>query len=264
MVLHDDELRRLAAAARDREECVHAELLNVLLVEDGHLESVALAHFPRLVGKIHRRANVARQIAEILRERDALGNRHGALDRSLRRRPVRGIRDVENHFLQCTLDCGTFALQLVEAIEAIHHGKHCLLDLPRDVPAVHVDLVEADGRLRGTGRAQRLDRRAHRGAITALDEFALRAQADEQHALRGNFRNVVEEEVPRSSTSLTETTTRSTAAGTGVVDSSGERKTTLALKTVESRNGVANACQTPEERLAIFTLLDTGLRLREQ
>ena len=48
VVLHDDELRRLAAAARDREECAHAELLDVFLFEDVDFEAVALPGFTRL------------------------------------------------------------------------------------------------------------------------------------------------------------------------------------------------------------------------
>src|ERR1043165_2985319 len=55
-VLHDDELRRLVAAARTPEEPVHAELPDVFSVEDGHLEAMALAEVARLLSEVRGRA----------------------------------------------------------------------------------------------------------------------------------------------------------------------------------------------------------------
>jgi hypothetical protein len=83
VVLHHDELGRLLAAARHREVAAHAELLAILLVEDVDLHAVALAQVDGLLGEVGRRAVVARQVAQVLRERDALGDRHAAVERGL-------------------------------------------------------------------------------------------------------------------------------------------------------------------------------------
>jgi hypothetical protein len=50
-VLDQDQLRRLAAAGRDGEECIHAEVLDIFPVEDLHLEGVWRPSSARLVAR---------------------------------------------------------------------------------------------------------------------------------------------------------------------------------------------------------------------
>src|SRR5207253_488581 len=80
------------------------------------------------------------------------------------------------------------ALQPVEAIQAVHDAEHRLLDSPAGVAAVHGKLIEAQRRIGGAARAQRTHRCGQRRVVAALDKVALRAQADEEHALGGYFR----------------------------------------------------------------------------
>ena len=81
LVPEDHQARRLAAAARDAEQQAHAELLDLLLVED--LDRDAAAARDRRaarVGELARRQRVARLVGELAREVAALAEQAAARD----------------------------------------------------------------------------------------------------------------------------------------------------------------------------------------
>jgi hypothetical protein len=67
-VAQDDELWRLVRSACDRKQGVHAQLFHVGAVKDVDAQSMQFRELPSLVGKIGRRADISRQIAEVLRQ----------------------------------------------------------------------------------------------------------------------------------------------------------------------------------------------------
>src|SRR6185437_14116223 len=123
-----------------------------------------LAERERLLAEIARRADIAGEIAEVLRESHALGDRHRALDPGIALRDLGTPRHVERDLLERGLPRALLALQAIEAIEAVHHGEHRLLGLPCGIAPLHRELRERDRRIRRARRAERLHGRAERRA----------------------------------------------------------------------------------------------------
>jgi hypothetical protein len=92
------------------------------------------------------------------------------------------IRDVQDDFRQRARMFRRLAFEPVEAIRGVHDGKHRLLDLPCARRGRSRTALQAECGCRGARRAAPC-RRAKRRVIGVLDEFLLRAQADEKHAL---------------------------------------------------------------------------------
>src|SRR5690606_23192330 len=80
-VAQDDQPGRLLGAARDRQECAHAELLDLPLVQDLDAELLmALRERLRRLGEMRRRAYVWRTIAEVAGELHAVRDRRAVCD----------------------------------------------------------------------------------------------------------------------------------------------------------------------------------------
>src|SRR5207253_6118927 len=76
VVLHDDEARRLFTTIRDRQERSHAQVLDLLALEDPYFDIGEFAsELEGPIGQVARRADVAGQIAEIASEIHTVGDR---------------------------------------------------------------------------------------------------------------------------------------------------------------------------------------------
>ena len=147
-----DQLGRLVrcrcATARKR---AHAELLHVLALEHLDLDAVALAELLRLLGEVGRRADVARQVAEVLGERDAVG------DRAAPRASAVSPAAISLRRATCSDDLAQRALRRSAPCSSAGRSgrapsitrEHRVLDLPAGVAALHGQVGEADRRFRG-------------------------------------------------------------------------------------------------------------------
>ena len=157
---------------------------HVLLLEHLDLDAVALAELLRLLGEVGRRADVAGEVAEILGERDALGDRLAARDRRSRPRRSRcGSRRAARPCAARAWPRSALLFSRSKRYDAVHDGEHRLLDLPAGVAALERQVREAD---RGLGGAGGLSAFAARGE-RARDRRSrrTRARARGRRAARG-------------------------------------------------------------------------------
>ena len=118
-MLHDDQLGRLPAALGYRQQRTHPELFHLSFIEDGYLQAMAASELTRLGREVSRRANIARQVAEVSRKIQSAGKRLAFLDGPPGVTSRSAVRHGKTHPVERVLFAGFLALQLVEVIRRI-------------------------------------------------------------------------------------------------------------------------------------------------
>src|SRR5690606_9583001 len=185
LVFEDDQPGRLAAAAGDGQQGAHAQLFHLLLVQHRDLEIlVGLAHGLGLLGEVGRRADVARQVAEIAGQRHARGQRLTGLDGVAERGGAVGR--MQGDARGCPGVFFLLALAGVEAIEGVGEGGDDVLRGARlvitenAIEREHDVLRTAGLQLRGGGAEGLFE--------TEVAQLLALAQAHQQHAPGGDLR----------------------------------------------------------------------------
>ena len=120
----------------------------------------------RALAEVGRRADVARQVAEIAREVHAVGDRQALRRGLLAGGEVRALRHRQRELAQRPPHLGRLALHLLEAVDRLHRDDHRVLDAPHDLAPLDLLLGEVEDRLVGAGFVQQLDRGADRASGT--------------------------------------------------------------------------------------------------
>ncbi len=192
VVPEHDELRRLARALRDGEQRVHAQALHVAPLEDLDAELPLLRELRRGLGKVRRRAHVARQVAEVLGRRDAGADR-SPFGEAARRVAGSRLRRRRDHQAPERAGRALPALHRVEAIQGLRCDGRRMEHSPSEVPVAHRQIGQEQVRVRGARVGERAHCRAHGIAVRLRPELRLLAEPDQQHALGRDSARPVEE-----------------------------------------------------------------------
>ena len=182
-VLEHDELRRLVAAVRHRQERSHLQFFELRPVEHLAFEAEFLRQRLRALGQVGGRADVARQVAQIARQVHAVRDREPARRGGLAGGQVAALRHRKRELAQWPAHIGRLAFHLVEAVDGLHRDDNRVLDPPGDFTALDLFLGQVDDCLVRPGFVKQAYCGADGAAEFALAEVALFAQADQQDAV---------------------------------------------------------------------------------
>ncbi|MNZ36220.1 hypothetical protein D3C78_536340 [compost metagenome] len=193
VVLHDDQARRLGAALADGVERAHAQSLDLLLVEDFDFQVLEfLAQVFGLLTEEGRVTDVRRQVTQVAGEGHAVGDGggvgHGALHFSLG-----GLDGQQGDFLQGA-GFGFLALELLEAVLAVHQGFGQQAGLAIAVAALDHDFVEGQYRVAAAQALQGVEDAGNDFAERAVTQFVVLASAHQQHTLGLEVRQAVQQQ----------------------------------------------------------------------
>ena len=165
VVLHDDELRRIAAAKGNRQQRTHAQFFHFLLLEDIDFNAVLFHQRARRVGKISRRADIRRRVSQIFRKGNTRGDGVAGTQRCVDGRLLGFARDVKANLLQCGGIFFRRAFVAVEAILRFHGQQHGLLGFPSGITLGDGNFQQVQSSAIGAGLGEGADRGANRFAI---------------------------------------------------------------------------------------------------
>ncbi|MNI07320.1 hypothetical protein D3C73_603270 [compost metagenome] len=191
--MHDDQAWRLGAALAYGVERTHAQGLDLLLVEDFDFQILEfLAEVFRLLTEEGRVADVGWQVAQVTGEGHAVGDgsgvSHGALHFSLG-----GLDGQQGDFLQGA-GFGFLALELLEAVLAVHQGFGQQAGLAIAVAALDHDFVEGQYRVAAAQALQGVEDAGNDFAERAVTQFVVLASAHQQHTLGLEVRQAVQQQ----------------------------------------------------------------------
>ena len=150
-VLQDNKLRRLFAAVGDRQEAAHLERFQLLAVQHFDAQLKILGQLLGGVGQIGRRAIIAGQVAQVLGQIDAVGQRRRFAPRLPARQP-QWSPGRQMHLFDADCGCILLALQAVEAIGVVADRQHGGAQNPGRIALL--DSIQRQ-RQHGVGSAQR-------------------------------------------------------------------------------------------------------------
>ena len=150
LVVQNNQLGRLAAAARNGKQRTHFQGFHVFLFQHFNLELVGFCQFLRLLGQIGRGADVARQVAEILGQVHAVGDRQASLGSFFADAQFGAARHVQDDAAQRAAHLFLLAFQAVEAVNPFHRHQYGLLDFPCGVAALDREFGEENRGFKST------------------------------------------------------------------------------------------------------------------
>jgi hypothetical protein len=184
-VLENDEPRRLVRSARDRQERAHAKSADLPLLEHARAHGlVPPGEVARGLGEVARRADIRRQVREVLHERDARGNADPVADAALRGLGRRIRRDVVEA-RELRLWRLRRGLPIRDAVERVVHALDGVARRVVIVDARYAIGREPGRRAGGAALREPLRRSEHCATVGLAPEAGLRPEADEQDALGG-------------------------------------------------------------------------------
>ncbi len=191
VVLHDDELARRVRRASDRQQRTHAELFHVGALEHFDLELEFLAQRLRGLREVARVADVAAQVAQVLGQRHAFGDRHAVLRGGFER--LVDLAGDEQRDLLHAANLGTLLLaRHVVLVGAVGEQARGELHARSERTAGHVAVGHADDGIGRVGRGEHPRPADQRGAHGRIAEVLALAQADQQHAFGRHARQVLQ------------------------------------------------------------------------
>jgi hypothetical protein len=191
LVLQHDELRRFDRARRDRQERAHLERLALLLAQHFDLQLPVFGELLRGVREVGRRADVARQVAEIARQVHAAGERGALLRGQLGGLFVAGVHAEDDAF-QRARRVVRLALHLRELVGQFAQREDRGAHAPIGRAFEHRQLGQRERDLDDLGAEQRAPGGPHGVAVSFLVEGVLLAETDQQHARRADARHFMQ------------------------------------------------------------------------
>ena len=191
-VVEHDQLGRLARALRHRQQGTHPQFLHILALEQFQAELPFFCELPCLLAEVGRRADIAREVAQVL------GQVHACAYRLPLAQTAPGgsrvARHGQNFDVRKRARFALFAFHGVEAIGAFGGHQRHLARFPGCIAAAGFDIAHAQRKGAGAGFLRGLDRGARRIAVLAFVQLRLFAQPDEQHALRRKALDAVQDQ----------------------------------------------------------------------
>ena len=132
MIFDHNQLWRLHAAARHRQQRAHAQLLHVGALQHLDLHLVARGEHLRLFGKIGGRTDIARQISQIPRETHAMTQRDALLQAALGTGTLASGCIRQHQPLQRGRCLFLLAFHLLKAVRRFNRKRRSLTDAPVD------------------------------------------------------------------------------------------------------------------------------------
>ena len=184
-ILEHDQARRLVRTAGDREERAHAEAPDLAFLEHARAHRlVRLRKRAGGIGEVARRADVRRQVCEVLHEGDAGGDADAFLDAALGGLKVR-IRHDDAEARELRLRQLLRGLEVGNAIQGVVHAFDGVARGVAGIESRDAVAREPGRRARGTALREPLRRGEDCAPVWLAAETRFRPEPDQQDPLRG-------------------------------------------------------------------------------